>query len=773
MPGAGSANNAPTAVLAPASGDEGLAITADASGSTDDGTITTYELDCDNDGTYEVSVATATGGTCMFDDDGSYTVGLQVTDDGGLTAATTEVFTVANVAPAVTAGGPASVDEGSPAAFTGSYTDQSPVDTHTFVWDFGDGNTDSANLNPTHTYGAPGSYTATLTVTDDDGGVGTATVAITVNDVAPVADAGQDVSANEGDAITFAGSVAGSYATVEWNFGDGTTDTSGLTPTHTFADDGNFTVTLTATDAGGLADSDTLLATIANVAPSITSTPTTTAVEDSQWSYMPTATDPGVNDVLTWSLGAGAPTWLTISPVGTITGTPPLGSYGTVSIVVNVDDGDGGTDTQTFTLTIDFLDNDNDGIADSWENDNGLDPNDPNDASADGDNDGQTNLDEFENGTDPNTFDGPTAPTLVAPIGDVIVTTAEPTLEFTNATDPQGDLLTYNVELYSDEQLTTLIEEITGIAEDGSGTTTTVPMPLSENQVVWWRAQAADPYTGGPWTDAEPFFVNEVNDEPDVPTLLFPIGGESVDVTRPLMEFAPFSDIDRDTDGTFTLEVQDDTGAVVTSMSVGAGLTEIQLDTDLMEDATYSWTMQAIDSEGLAGPWATSETFFVDTTNSAPEDVTFVRPTDGEEVLDGSPEFEASETSDVEGDAITYEFEVDSSAAFDAGDGAVGTVEYSGSGTVVWRLVDEGVVLAGGTWYARVRAVDARDAGSNWAEVSFVVPGSGDDDDDDDDGGSRAVGGCACESNVADGSTGPASLLWLMLALPVALRRRR
>jgi preprotein translocase subunit SecG len=46
-------------------------------------------------------------------------------------------------------------------------------------------------------------------------------------------------------------------------------------------------------------------------------------------------------------------------------------------------------------------DDDNDGMPDDWENENTLDPNDPEDAKIDSDRDGFTNLEEYKEGTDP------------------------------------------------------------------------------------------------------------------------------------------------------------------------------------------------------------------------------------------------------------------------------------------------------------------------------------------------------------------------------------
>ena len=68
-------------------------------------------------------------------------------------------------------------------SFTGSGTDSDGIIV-SYSWNFGDGGT-STQQNPTHTYSSAGNYTATLTVTDDDGATGENTVQITVNDYTP------------------------------------------------------------------------------------------------------------------------------------------------------------------------------------------------------------------------------------------------------------------------------------------------------------------------------------------------------------------------------------------------------------------------------------------------------------------------------------------------------------------------------------------------------------------------------------------------------------
>jgi len=81
---------------------------------------------------------------------------------------------------------------------------------------------------------------------------------------------------------------------------------------------------------------------------------------------------------------------------------------------------------ETNTVKVIFtLDTDGDGMPDTWETDNGLDPLNSADASLDPDGDGMTNLEEYQGGTDPKVSDAITIPwwTLIV-IAGVLIGTA-------------------------------------------------------------------------------------------------------------------------------------------------------------------------------------------------------------------------------------------------------------------------------------------------------------------------------------------------------------
>jgi hypothetical protein len=118
----------------------------------------------------------------------SYTVNVKATDPLGLFAVATATVNVLNVAPTVNATFGTNFISCGPnnSTLTVNFTDPGVADTHRSVIDWGDGNTQAVDpatspFSLQHTYALAGSYNATVTVTDDDGGVGTATPIVKVN----------------------------------------------------------------------------------------------------------------------------------------------------------------------------------------------------------------------------------------------------------------------------------------------------------------------------------------------------------------------------------------------------------------------------------------------------------------------------------------------------------------------------------------------------------------------------------------------------------------
>jgi PKD repeat protein len=175
-------NLPPTAVIGgPTSGLVGETLSFSGAGSTDDGHIVSYIWDL-GDGT--------TGGgvdvTHSYSAAGSYQVTLTVTDDGGLDDSATQTVQVEepNLPPTAILSGPTSGLVGETLSFSGVGSDDDGRIVN-YAWDLGDGTTGSG-VDVTHSYSAAGSYTVTLTVTDDSGLSDSATQNVQVDEVTQI-----------------------------------------------------------------------------------------------------------------------------------------------------------------------------------------------------------------------------------------------------------------------------------------------------------------------------------------------------------------------------------------------------------------------------------------------------------------------------------------------------------------------------------------------------------------------------------------------------------
>jgi PKD repeat protein len=206
---------------------------------------------------------------------GNYVVSLTATDDDGGVSVARTVMTVTNVAPTPTIDdAPATSVEGTEITLSGSYADPGTADTVSLGWTvtkdtapFATGSGPTISFTPDD----EGEYAATLTATDDDGGVASTTAQIAVSNANPVIsidaiknDAGRVVNAddivqvgltvNVDESYSDAGSLDTRTASRDW--GDGTIDSVGTvtdatTGQHIYSTPGTYTIRVTVNDNDG------------------------------------------------------------------------------------------------------------------------------------------------------------------------------------------------------------------------------------------------------------------------------------------------------------------------------------------------------------------------------------------------------------------------------------------------------------------------------------------------------------------------------------------
>ncbi len=248
-----------------------LAVTFDGTSSSDeDGVIRAYQWTFG-----EGLPSQAMRPTHTYMQPGDYDIVLTVTDDDGASGFATITVTV--IAPNAS---PVALFTATPTAAlpqekvqfdaTGSLDGDGSI--NSYRWDFGDG-TQATGAVVAHQFSEPGTYPVILSVTDDDGAVGTHQSDLLVIDTnqAPqpqIAVSSAVVEPGESLICSADGSFDpdGDIVSYEWDFGDGSR-AEGKTAVHAYASNGTYRVTLTATDNLGSKQSTVELITVGAASP--------------------------------------------------------------------------------------------------------------------------------------------------------------------------------------------------------------------------------------------------------------------------------------------------------------------------------------------------------------------------------------------------------------------------------------------------------------------------------------------------------------------------
>lgn len=689
------------------------------------GEALTVTWDFGDGGTAEGADATHT-----WADDGTYIVTVRVTDPGGLTDSSSFPITVTNADPAITALAGGSSTEGVALDVSAAASDVGVNDALTFAWDFGDGGTGEGS-ETAHVWADDGDYTVTVVVSDGDGGSATQSTVVRVNNAPPVILTSAPTAGNDGALWAYDADASDVPAdSLTWSV-DGAPEGLTLDPatgelawTPAFADVGEHSFLLTATDDDGGTDTEVITVTV-----SARDTDGDGIVDGTELQYGLNPDDPtdaagdldadGVSNLDELTAGDDPSSYdgpsapVAVSPiegaeVATVTpdlviddATSPRGLPLSYAFEVYSDDAlttqiaaasDAAT---TWAVDLDLPEN-------AWlwwraRADDGLVSSAWTDAEL-----------FFVNAVE----EAPSAPVLFAPVGGEVVTTLTPDLSWTVSVDPEGSVVTYDVVVWDGAGATILAQQ-TGLSVDPAeayGHWT--PPALSEDASYLWTVTATDDAGAQASSEAGSFFVSTANAAPSDVTWVAPLDGDALETTAPALSWTASTDpegttpvyrVEADVDGAFGAAVGWDADEPTLDLAAAGE--------NLTENVDNWLRVRAVDGDGVTSAWSVI-TVFVRGENDAPTAPALTSPADGTSTTDPVPTLEATASTDAEGDAVTYVVSLDDGAG-----GVVASDPIEAVGDVVSWTVPS--ALAVGTWTWTVTATD--DHGASTASEAWTL----------------------------------------------------
>ena len=318
--------------------------------------------------------------------------------------------------------------------------------------------------------------------------------------------------------------------------------------------------------------------------------------------------------------------------------------------------------------------------------------------------------------------DAPASFNLAAPAAGAVVSTQTPLLSATNAVDADGDAVSYGFEVYTDATLSEVVDSAEALPAGSDGHVRwQVRVPLADRSSYYWRGIATDAHGARTLTPARSFQVVVGNQAPTEPSIASPAPGSRVTGDGAVwLRVGNASDGDDDpltylfeidVVNTFDSSERKSSGEV----PAGAGGSTAWQAEGLVDNTHYYWRARASDGASQSD-WVVGD-FILDASNDPPSVPTIANPGDRAWVATRTPTFTVHPSSDPEGDAVLYAFEVYADA------GLTQRVASGTSSTESWQPTTQ--LEDRTTHYWRVRAQDVRGAVSDWSPVVTLFVSTG------------------------------------------------
>lgn len=179
---------------------------------------------------------------------------------------------------------------------------------------------------------------------------------------------------------------------------------------------------------------------------------------------------------------------------------------------------------------------------------------------------------------------------LTYPTNNLLCVTNVLDFEWSASTDPNGDAVSYVLEISKDNQFTTIDKTFTV-------TTTIKTVTLSRGEAYYWRVKAVDSKDAtSDYSSINQFYTEregEVNHLPFAPQNIAPLNSASISGSSVDLNWNA-SDVDGDT---LKYDVYFGTEAVPTAKA-GSNITEKSLSVNVSSGLTYYWKVVVKDSNG-------------------------------------------------------------------------------------------------------------------------------------------------------------------------------